>query len=243
MNGKIEIDHHSLSPPKHDTTSLPVPKIKLPATGGPIENVLGAACDSIGFDVAEMWLRIGPKTHQLIHSYIRHSHLDDKVRSEIIDVYHGHNAQYKVHKLSSALCKKVRQSNDIFSVTAQTDIGAQALKYSLFGVLSAIAVPADSCCYCGGERIGESGGLVYKSFEMTIIYLSAKKAVMMQPAANEFLMHMSIAAANLSVNMCYDNVLVLTSISEQRKGGDANDDENDKEENKQREGKSKERNG
>jgi len=35
----------------------------------PLKSVLAAACQCLGFDIAEMWLQTGPTTHQLIHCY------------------------------------------------------------------------------------------------------------------------------------------------------------------------------
>ena len=157
----------------------------------PVESVLAAACASIGFDIVEMWLRTGPKTHQLIHSHLRYSALDDTTRTALVDVYYGDNAPNRAHKLSPALCKKARANNNIVWVTAQTYYGAQALKCSLSGVLSAVAVPI-----CHEES----------QTNMTVIYFSMKRATM-QPVASEFLIHMSLAAAIVSVNI-FDHDLI-----------------------------------
>ena len=158
----------------------------------PVESVLSAACSSIGFDIVEMWLRTGPKTHQLIHSHLRYSSLNDTQRSALVDVYYGDNAPNRAHKLSPALCKKARANNNVVWVTSQTYYGAQALKCSLSGVLSAVAVPV-----CHEES----------QTNMTVIYFSMKKSVVM-PVATEFLIHMSLAASIVCVNL-FDRDLLI----------------------------------
>lgn len=154
-----------------------------------VESVLAASCAAMGFDIAEMWFRTGRKTHQLIHSHLRHSNLDETLRDQLIEVYYGDSASDRTHKLSPALCKKAKEDNDVVWVTAQTESGAKALKCSLNGVLTAVAVPV-----CHEDS----------STNMTVIYFSVKRATM-RPEAIEFLVHMSLAAAVAGVNSFSDD--------------------------------------
>jgi serine/threonine protein kinase len=149
-----------------------------------VESVLAAACAAMGFDIAEIWLRTGPKTHQLINSHLRSTALDETLRDQLVEVYYGDKAAERTHRLSPALCKKAKEDNDVVWVTAQTETGAKALKCSLNGVLTAVAVPV---CH---EATNSN---------MTIIYFSVKRATM-RPEAIEFLIHMSLAAAVAGVN-------------------------------------------
>jgi len=177
----------------------------------PLESVLAAACASIGFDIVEMWLRTGPRTHQLIHSHLRYSALDDTTRSALVDVYYGDSAPSRTHRLSPALCKRARMHNNIVWITSQTEQGAQALRCSLSGVLSAVAVPV-----CHEET----------QTNLTVIYFSMKRTAM-QPVASEFLIHMSLAAAIVSVNNFDRDMIQENASSNYQEIDDANDDEID----------------
>jgi hypothetical protein len=105
------------------------------------EAVLAASCDALGFDIAEMWLRTGPKTHQLTTSHLRPTALEDSVRNELIDVYYGERSSERTHRLSPALCKRAKEASDVVWVTAQTPSGAEALRNSISDVRTAVAIP------------------------------------------------------------------------------------------------------
>lgn len=154
-----------------------------------VEAVLAASCAAMGFDIAEIWLRTGPKTHQLINSHLRHTALDETLRDQLVEVYYGDGAAERTHRLSPALCKKAKEDNDVVWVTAQTESGAKALSCSLNGVLTAVAVPV---CH---EATNSN---------LTVIYFSVKRATM-RPEAIEFLVHTSLAAAVASVNNFVDD--------------------------------------
>jgi len=149
-----------------------------------VEVLLAASCAVMCFDIAEIWLRTGPKTHQLINSHLRSTSLDETLRDQLVEVYYGDSAAERTHRLSPALCKKAKEDNDVVWVTAQTESGARALKCSLNGVLTAVAVPI---CH---EATNSN---------LTVIYFSVKRATM-RPEAIEFLVHSSIAAAVAGVN-------------------------------------------
>lgn len=149
-----------------------------------VETVLRAACDAMSFDIAEMWLRTGEKTHHLVSSFLRPTALDETVRNAIVDVYYGDGASHRTHRLSPALCKKAKVAMDVVWVTSQTENGAKALKCSLNDVRTAVAVPV---CH---ETTNTS---------LTVIYFSVRKSVMRKEAV-EFLVHMSLAAAVAGVN-------------------------------------------
>jgi Serine/threonine protein kinase len=154
-----------------------------------VEAVLAASCAAMGFDIAEIWLRTGPKTHQLINSHLRHTALDETLRDQLVEVYYGDSAAERTHRLSPALCKKAKEDNDVVWVTAQTESGAKALSCSLNGVLTAVAVPV---CHDTTNS------------NLTVIYFSVKRATM-RPEAIEFLVHTSLAAAVASVNNFMDD--------------------------------------
>ena len=106
-----------------------------------VEAVLAASCEVMGFDIAEMWLRTGPKTHQLTNSHLRPTALEDSVRDDIVDVYYGERSSERTHRLSPALCKRAKEANDVVWVTAHTSHGAEALRCSISNVRTAVAIP------------------------------------------------------------------------------------------------------
>jgi hypothetical protein len=106
-----------------------------------VEAVLAASCEVMGFDISEMWLRTGPKTHQLTNSHLRPTALEDSVRKDLVDVYYGDKSSERTHRLSPALCKRAKEANDVVWVTAHTPHGAEALRCSISNVRTAVAVP------------------------------------------------------------------------------------------------------
>lgn len=106
-----------------------------------VELVLAATCEAIGFDIAEVWLRTGPKTHQLINSHLRPAALENSVRKELVDVYYGDRSSERRHRLSPALCKRAKEAKDVVWVTTQTKLGAETLRVSISDVRTAVAVP------------------------------------------------------------------------------------------------------
>ena len=53
-----------------------------------VHSIFSATCEALGFDIAEMWLRTGGKTHQLTNSHLRPAALQDHME-ELTDVYYG----------------------------------------------------------------------------------------------------------------------------------------------------------
>jgi hypothetical protein len=106
-----------------------------------VEAVLSASCEVMGFDISEMWLRTGPKTHQLTNSHLRPTALEDSVRKQLVDVYYGEKSSERTHRLSPALCKRAKDANDVVWVTAHTPHGEDALRGSISNVRTAVAVP------------------------------------------------------------------------------------------------------
>jgi serine/threonine protein kinase len=156
-----------------------------------VEAVLAAACDAMGFDIAEMWLRTGPKTHQLTNTHLRPAALEDRVTNELVEVYYGEKSAERTHKLSPALCKRAKEAMDVVWVTSGVNgADGNALKCSISDVKTAVAVPV---CH-------ESSNT-----NITLIFFSLKRA-MMRPPAIEFLVHMSLAAAVASANDLEDDV-------------------------------------
>ena len=127
-----------------------------------VESILSASCDVMGFDIAEMWLRTGPKTHQLTNSHLRPTALEDSVRNDLVDVYYGEKSNERTHRLSPALCKRAKDANDVVWVTAHTQHGAEALRCSISNVRTAVAVPV--CHEASNTNI-------------TIIYFSIRRYV------------------------------------------------------------------
>ena len=205
---------HTTSPPLSATSTAPAPAgagAQVPASpplfqsqyqerlfnqpSDAVEAVLAASCDVMGFDIAEMWLRTGPKTHQLTNSHLRPTALEDSVRAELVDVYYGEMSSRRTHRLSPALCKRAKEAQDVVWVTANTERGAEALRCSISDVRTAVAVPV---CH-------ESS-----STNITLIYFSIRRAIM-RPQAVEFLVHMSLSAAVASVNSLAEDVMVDVS--------------------------------
>lgn len=143
-----------------------------------------------------MWLRTGPKTHQLTHSHVRATALDEDIRQQLVDVYYGERSAERTHRLSPALCKRAKEAGEVVWVTAQTRHGAEALKCSISDVRTAVAVPV---CHTGGSGVN-----------VTIIYFSIRRAVM-KPQAVEFLVHMSLSVAVAAVNSLAEDVHVVDS--------------------------------
>ena len=110
-------------------------------TSASVESVLAASCEVMGFDIAEMWLRTGPKTHQLTHSHLRPTTLEDSVRKDLVEVYYGEKSSERTHRLSPALCKRAKEAADVVWVTAHNRTGAEALRGSISNVRTAVAVP------------------------------------------------------------------------------------------------------
>lgn len=106
-----------------------------------VEAVLSASCETMGFDIAEMWLRTGPRSHQLTNSHLRPTSLEDSVRNELVDVYYGERSSERTHRLSPALCKRAKEAMDVVWVTAHTPNGAEALRMSISDVRTAVAIP------------------------------------------------------------------------------------------------------
>ena len=125
-----------------------------------VESLLSSSCESLNFDIAEMWLRTGPKTHQLTNSHVRATALDESVRKQLVDVYYGERSAERTHRLSPALCKRAKEAGDVVWVTAHTAHGAEALKCSISDVRTAVAVPV---CHGGSGT------------NVTIIYFSIRR--------------------------------------------------------------------
>jgi hypothetical protein len=103
-----------------------------------VDSILTSTCDVMGFDIAEMWLRTGPKTHQLTNSHLRPTALEDSVRNDLVEVYYGEKSNERTHRLSPALCKRAKDANDVVWVTAYTKHGAEALRISISNVRTAV---------------------------------------------------------------------------------------------------------
>ena len=106
-----------------------------------VEAVLGASCEVVGFDISEMWLRTGPKTHQLTNSHLRPTALQDSVRRDLVDVYYGAKSNERTHRLSPALCKRAKEAGDVVWIVSNTPMGAETLRCSISNVHTAVAVP------------------------------------------------------------------------------------------------------
>jgi hypothetical protein len=127
-----------------------------------VESVLGASCEVMGFDIAELWLRTGPRTHQLINSHLRPASLEESVRNELVEVYYGERASERTHRLSPALCKRAKEAMDVVWVTALTPHGAEALRCSINDVRTAVAIPI---CHA------------FSNTNLTVIFFSIRRQV------------------------------------------------------------------
>lgn len=162
-----------------------------------VEAVFAASCETMGFDIAEMWLRTGPKTHQLTNSHLRPTALEDSVRNELFDVYYGERSSDRTHRLSPALCKRAKEAMDVVWVTAHTPHGAEALRISISDVRTAVAIPV---CHAASNT------------NLTVIFFSIRR-IIMKPQAVEFVVHMALAAAVASVNNLAEDGLVDREVN------------------------------
>ncbi len=111
------------------------------AVSASMESRLMKVCETLHFDIAEMWLRIGPTKHKLICYHVSNA-LDGAVKKETIDVYRGEDALKIKHRLSSAMLKWAKENQEMLKLTTQTSSGKQALHNSLIsGIKLAVAVP------------------------------------------------------------------------------------------------------
>lgn len=129
-----------------------------------VEACLAAACEVMNFDIAEMWLRTGPKTHQLTNSHLRPTALEDSVRKDLVDVYYGETSSERTHRLSPALCKRAKEAADVVWVTAHNPASAEALRCSISNVRTAVAVPV---CHQASNT------------NMTILFFSIRRYVLL----------------------------------------------------------------
>ena len=153
--------HHQQQAPSYNKSLQQLYHTRLLSTPIPaVESLLSSSCEALNFDIAEMWLRTGPKTHQLTNSHVRATALDDSVRKQLVDVYYGERSAERTHRLSPALCKRSKEAGDVVWVTAHTLHGAEALKCSISDVRTAVAVPV---CHMGS------------GVNVTIIYFSIRR--------------------------------------------------------------------
>lgn len=196
-----------------------------------VESVLSASCEAMAFDIAEVWLRTGPKTHRLINSHLRPASLEDSVRNELVDVYYGERSSERTHRLSPALCKRAKEARDVVWVTAsdggkgepltenaQDDDVAETnkkssdgapndtelLRSSISDVRTAVAVPV---CHTSSNT------------NMTFLFFSMRRALA-HPGAVEFLSHMSLSAAVASVHQFTEDIYDV-NVDDRRRGSPA----------------------
>lgn len=102
--------------------------------------LLKKVCEELDFDIAEIWLRIDASKHKLVHYHV--SDVDQSVRRQAMNLYEGEAAQKMKHRLSAAMCKLTKETNNIFKLTGESPSGAQALQSGQCSGLSvAMAVP------------------------------------------------------------------------------------------------------
>jgi len=152
-------------------------------TSAGVETLLQATCQVLHLDIAELWLRTGPKTHQLVHSHVRPTALlETSVRNDLVHVYYGDSAAERTHRLSPALCKRAKEARDVIWVTAATD--AEALRQSISNVRTAVAVPI---CHEASNT------------NLTLLLFSMRRIVV-KPVSVELVVHMALGVGVASVN-------------------------------------------
>lgn len=148
---------HSSIAPDEPFVSIPITPWKLGSTvlssqskyhetllnqsSGAVEAVLASTCEVMGFHIAELWLRTGGKTHQLINTHLRPSILEDPVRKNLNDVYYGEQSSERTHRLSPSLCKRAKENSDVVWVSSDNSVGQEMLRYSISNVHTAVAIP------------------------------------------------------------------------------------------------------
>lgn len=146
-----------------------------------MESLLMKVCETLHFDIAEMWLRVGPTKHKLICYHVSNA-LDDAVKKKTIDVYCGEDSLKIKHRLSSAMCKWTRENQEMLKLTTQTSSGKQALHNSLIsGIKLAAAVPVS-----------------HEGINMTILYYGANN---IQSKGEQYLMQNSTEIVKMTYEM------------------------------------------
>ena len=170
----------STSEPQIMVSSDDIQEHETDATGDSrptVESLLSKVCNSLNFDIAEVWLHKG-QSYDLTYLHIRPKSIGDSVYSQLEDIYHGKEESTKKfkHELSSSMCKWAKKTGKILWITTQTPRLSQALKYSISGVQMGVAVPVR----CGG-------------ITATIIYFSMTSQIMepFAPGAEDELVAMS----------------------------------------------------
>ena len=124
-----------------DAPDMPQLEVKDDLVKKKATDLLTMVCNTLDFDLAEVWLKVDESKHRLLR-YHASDLLDVKVREQVKNVYEGEAAQNTKHRLSAALCKLTKETNDVFEVTNQSSSGAEALATSLVsGISVALAVP------------------------------------------------------------------------------------------------------
>ena len=124
-----------------DAPDMPQLEVKEDLVKKKTTDLLTIVCNTLDFDLAEVWLKVDESKHRLLRYHASDS-LDVKVREQVKNVYEGEAAQNTKHRLSAALCKLTKETNDVFEVTNQSSSGAEALATCLVsGISVALAVP------------------------------------------------------------------------------------------------------
>ena len=123
-----------------DAPDMPQLEVKEDLVKKKTTDLLTIVCNTLDFDLAEVWLKVDESKHRLLRYHASDS-LDVKVREQVKNVYEGEAAQNTKHRLSAALCKLTKETNDVFEVTNQSS-SAEALATCLVsGISVALAVP------------------------------------------------------------------------------------------------------
>jgi hypothetical protein len=133
-----------------------------------------------GFDIAEVWVRIGKKQHQLTASFLRPAGIG-RLMEQLNEVYYGTEAKVRVHRLSPALCKKAKEQNSLVWLTSSN--APSPLDCAISDIKTAVAVPVYN------KIVGVG---------LTVIFFSIRK-IKVDKRVAELIEHMAIAAGISSV--------------------------------------------
>ena len=108
-----------------------------------IKSLLSSICESISYDIVEVWFHHNEESYHLIDSYVSPK-LDDSVSLNVNRVYASYVAgsARQTHRFSCALCKWAKKMDKVLRLSRKRNPRlAKALEYTINKAQMAIAVP------------------------------------------------------------------------------------------------------
>jgi len=126
-----------------------------------------------------------------VHKRQKEDHCSKTVRRSVPE----RRYTVKRHTLSPSLCKKARHFNAIIHISSDTESGYEVLRWSLSGVVTAVAIPVKYLGQSdrekndekeGGGEIDDEGDNFQPNTNLTVIYFSVRRTITMQRLAYDF---------------------------------------------------------